>query len=258
MIRFDHVCKEFGPKKVLRDVSFDIQKGETFFIVGLSGAGKSVTLKHMIKLLSPTSGNITIGDDDLNEAEGKTLSGIRSRFGYLFQSSALLQWMTVLENVGLPLRENTSMKDAEIDALAMEVLKKVSLEEAADRHPSNISGGMQKRAGLARAIISEPEIILYDEPTSGLDPLTSRNIDQLIDQLRKSLDVTSVVVTHDMISALTIGSRIAMLHHGELVEVSTPEEFLQSDHETVRLFLDSQHIDRDFLERYQGGQHVPA
>lgn len=251
MIRFEHVKKQFGSKAVLKDLSFEIPKEETFFIVGLSGAGKSVTLKHIIRLLKPNSGDIYIDGQPTRDLEGNELESMRSRFGYLFQSAALLQWLSVAENVALPLREAKHAKELseqEINERVDDVLEKVGLLEAKDRYPSNISGGMQKRAGLARAIITEPEIILYDEPTSGLDPVTSRSIDDLIDSLRQKLGVTSVVVTHDMISALKIGSRIAMLHLGELIEVSTPAEFIHSENKIVRSFLDSQHISRNFLD----------
>ena len=242
MIRFEKVTKRLGRKNVLDGCSFEISKGETFVIVGFSGAGKSVTLKHMVRLLTPDHGRVLVGDDVVSEARGADLERIRSRFGYLFQSGALLQWLNVLENVGLPLREHTRMGDEEIDRIAMEKLKLVGLEEAHDKLPDNISGGMRKRVALARAIVRTPEIILYDEPTSGLDPVTSRTIDRLIDSLRGELGVTSVVVTHDLHSALAIGTRIAMLYEGEIVELATPEEFVRSKNPVVRSFLEAQYI----------------
>jgi len=250
MIVFDNVHKQFGANKVLNGFSLHIQKGETVSMVGTSGAGKSVTLKHMVRLLVPTSGEIRIGGEVINDLGGEALARMRTRFGYLFQSAALLQWMTVYENIALPLRENTKLKEKDIDAKVRDVLQKVGLADAADKLPANISGGMQKRAGLARAV-TEPEIILYDEPTSGLDPVTSRTIDELIHTLQKDLSVTSVVVTHDMISALTISDRIAMLHKGQLLEVSPPREFLMSENEIVRGFLDSQCISRSFFEEFK-------
>ena len=242
MIRFENVTKRLGSRNVLDDCSFTIEKGETFVIVGLSGAGKSVSLKHMVRLLTPDSGRVIVGDDCVSEASGRELEKIRRRFGYLFQSGALLQWLSVGANVGLPLREHTKKGDEEIDVLALEKLKLVNLEEAWDKMPDNISGGMRKRVALARAIIMEPEIILYDEPTSGLDPVTSRQIDKLIDDTRKNLGVTSIVVTHDLHSALAIGTRIAMLYEGKMIEVSTPEEFVKSKHEIARRFLEAQYI----------------
>ena len=244
MIRFEHVTKRFAGKMVLDDISFEIPKGETFVIVGLSGAGKSVTLRHMLQLVIPNRGTIRIGDDVISEAKGKELARIRSRFGVLFQSAALLQWMTAFENVALPLREHTQMTDDEIEKAVIEKLSLLNMEDAADKYPSELSGGMQKRIGLARAIVLNPEIILYDEPTSGLDPVTSRMIDGLIEDMRKKLKVTSVVVTHDLHSALAIGSRILMIDGGKVVENATPAEFVRSENKTVQQFLASQYITR--------------
>ncbi len=242
MIRFDHVTKYFGTKKVLDDLSFEIKKGETFVIIGRSGMGKSVTIKHMVRLLTPDAGKVWIGDDVVSEASGDHLAQLRLRFGLLFQGSALLQWLTAGDNVGLPLRQRTKLSQEEIDRRVAEKLSLVELKDVFLKHPSDLSGGMQKRVGLARAIIADPEIILYDEPTSGLDPMTSRTIDALIDSLRVKLGVTSVVVTHDLHSALSIGSRIAMLEHGKMVEISTPQEFIRSKHPAVRDFLDANFI----------------
>ena len=242
MIKFDHVTKYFGERKVLDDVDFEIQKGETFVIVGFSGAGKSVTLKHMIRLLTPDEGSVLIEGENISEARGRNLEKLRERFGFLFQGAALLEWMTVAENVGLPLVEKTKKSDAEINAIVLEKLRLVGLEKSLDAHPAELSGGMRKRVGLARAIVSNPAIILYDEPTSGLDPVTSRSIDQLIDQMRRDLNVTSVVVTHDLFSALLIGSRIAMIYQGRIIELSTPREFIRSKNEIVQSFLKAQYI----------------
>jgi phospholipid/cholesterol/gamma-HCH transport system ATP-binding protein len=242
MIRFDKVTRRLGNRVVLDEVDLAINKGETFFIVGSSGAGKSVSLKHMVRLLTPDTGHVWVGDDCVSDAQGRDLERIRTRFGVLFQSAALLQWMTAGENVGLPLRERTDKTDEEIDKIAREKLALVGLEEAFDKFPAELSGGMRKRVGLARAIITDPEILLYDEPTSGLDPVTSRTIDKLIDDLRKQLGVTSVVVTHDLHSALTIGDRIAVLDQGKIVEVAKPEDFVKSKNKFVRSFLDAQYI----------------
>jgi phospholipid/cholesterol/gamma-HCH transport system ATP-binding protein len=165
--------------------------------------------------------------------------------------------MSVGENIALPLREHTLLSDEEIEEKVRAVLAQVGLEEAIWKLPEEISGGMKKRAGLARAIVTEPKIILYDEPTSGLDPVTSRTIDELIMHLKRDLGVTSVVVTHDMISALTVGDRIAMLHQGRVVEVSTPAEFLQSKHPEVRDFLDAQYISSDFLKQRSSHETTP-
>ena len=244
MIGFEHVTKKFGPKTVLDDVSYEIRKGEIFCIVGPSGTGKSVSLKLMIKLLSPTSGCVCVGEECVSGADSRDLPRLRSRFGYLFQSAALLAWMSVFENVALPLREKTKLREAEITGKVMDALEKVGLENDAELFPSDLSGGMQKRAGLARAIVTEPEILLYDEPTSGLDPVSSRMIDKLIVELNKRLGTTSVVVTHDMHSALGIADRIAMLSGGHVAAIETPKDFIKSDSPEIRSFLDAQYITR--------------
>lgn len=242
MIRFSQVSKKLGGRMVLDGIDCMIQKGETFVIVGASGAGKSVSLKHMVRLLTPDRGEVWVGESCVSTARGHELDRIRDRFGFLFQGAALMQWLNVGDNVGLPLRMKTDMSDDEIDAKVHEKLALVNLEEAFNKHPNELSGGMRKRVGLARAIITDPEIILYDEPTSGLDPVTSRTIDRLINRLREDLGVTSVVVTHDLHSALAIGSRIAMLHEGKMVEISPPEVFVKSENKFVQGFLEAQYI----------------
>ncbi len=242
MIRFENITKVLGGRAVLDQVNFDIKEGETFVIVGLSGAGKSVTLKHMIRLMQPDSGQVMIDGERIDQLDRSALRSVRSKFGVLFQSAALLQWMTVFDNVALPLREHTKMSEPEIAQLVGEKLDLLSLSEAGNKFPADLSGGMQKRVGLARAIIMNPKIVLYDEPTSGLDPVTSRRIDDLIMDMRKKLGITSVVVTHDLHSALAIGSRIMMLHHGKIVENAPPAGFIHSKDPTVQSFLDSQYI----------------
>ncbi|MGD9782139.1 MAG: ABC transporter ATP-binding protein [Kiritimatiellia bacterium] len=242
MIRFENVTKRFGAKTVLDGISYEIEKGETFVVVGSSGAGKSVSLRHMIRLLTPDAGRVWVGEDCVNDAGGAELERILGRFGVLFQSAALLQWLNVEDNVCLPLRQKTNLPDEEIRRQAAEKLGLVGLDGAGAKMPSDISGGMRKRVGLARAIVTQPEIILYDEPTSGLDPVISRQIDLLIDDLRQRLGVTSVVVTHDLYSALYVGTRVAMLHEGRFVVCAPPEEFVASEHPVVRDFLQAQSI----------------
>lgn len=242
MLRFDNVSKSFGNARVLDGLSFDVKQGEIFVVLGPSGTGKSVTLKHMVRLLTPDSGNIFVRGKCVNAASGSELERIRERFGYLFQGGALLAWLSVGENIALPLRERTKMTEREIRARVAEVLEMVEMGGDAEKRPSEISGGMKKRAGLARAIVTNPEIVLYDEPTSGLDPVTSRTIDALIERLRNEISITSVVVTHDLHSALTIGNRIAMLHGGNIIELSTPEQFIRSKHPEVKRFLEAQFI----------------
>lgn len=242
MIRFEKVSKRLSGRVVLDEINFEIEAGETFVIVGASGAGKSVSLKHMVRLLTPDTGAVWVGDDCVSQARSTQLDRIRERFGFLFQSAALLQWLSVGDNVGLPLRMKSGLSDAEIDKRVHEGLAMVNLEDAFTKFPGELSGGMRKRVGLARAIITDPEIVLYDEPTSGLDPVTSRTIDRLINRLRSELGVTSVVVTHDLHSALAIGSRIAMLHEGKMVEIAAPQTFVQSKNEFVQGFLEAQYI----------------
>ncbi len=248
MIRFEHVTKQLSGRNVLDDLSFEINKGEIFTIVGPSGTGKSVTLKHMVRLLTPTSGSVWIDGTEISAVNGSELSRVRERFGYLFQGGALLGWMSVAENIALPLREKTRLSEEEIGKRVAEALSAVGLEEDGDKFPSEISGGMQKRAGLARAIVNRPEIVLYDEPTSGLDPVTARTIDHLIKRLNKELGITSIVVSHDLQGALLIADRIAMLTGGTFVEVSPPKMFVATDQPDVRGFLDAQFISKKGLE----------
>lgn len=231
-----------GGKPVLRGLSLDVEQGEVFVIVGSSGVGKSVTLKHMVRLLTPDDGDIVVDGQSIVNLTGEDLERLRQKFGYLFQGGALLAWLSVFENVALPLRERSNLEEEEIARRVDDTLDMVGLADAAEQMPAEISGGMRKRAGLARAIVEEPKIILYDEPTSGLDPVTARTIDRLIDRMRKELGVTSVVVTHDLQSALSIGSRIAMLHEGTISELSEPAGFIKSPREEVQAFLESQFI----------------
>lgn len=256
MIVFDQVSKKLGGKRVLQEISFEVPAGETFVIVGLSGAGKSVTLKHMVQLMIPDQGRVLVGGECISAARGAALERLRGRFGVLFQGAALLQWMTVFENVALPLRERTGMSDEEIEKTVCAKLDLLQLGDAAGKYPSDLSGGMQKRVGLARAIVMNPEIILYDEPTSGLDPVTSRLIDRLIENLRTELGITSVVVTHDLHSALAIGTRIMMIDGGRIVENAAPADFINSSNETVQRFLESQYITRRGEWEKGMGRHV--
>ncbi len=242
MIRFENVTKVFGNKTILDGISFEVGEGETFVIVGLSGAGKSVTLKHMIRLIMPDDGAILIDGEEITGLRHAALHEVRAKFGVLFQSAALLQWMSVRDNIALPLRELTNKPEEEILRVVDEKLAMLNLADAGEKFPADISGGMRKRVGLARAIIMNPKIVLYDEPTSGLDPVTSRRIDDLIVNMREQLGITSVVVTHDLHSALSIGTRIMMLHEGSIVENATPQEFIRSKNETVQSFLESQYI----------------
>ena len=255
MIRFDNVVKRFDGREVLAGVSFTVEKGEVLALVGPSGTGKSVTLKHMVRLLTPTSGSVWLDDVEISSATGWELEAIRNRFGYLFQGGALLGWLTVADNVALPLREHGGLTEDEIDARVKEALAAVELSDAADRYPAEISGGMQKRAGLARAIVRRNDIILYDEPTSGLDPVTSVTINRLIRRLNKERGITSIVVTHDLQGALLFADRVLMLKDGHVVEASAPAAFVKSPNPDVREFLDAQLITPDILETRQSAPY---
>ena len=237
LIEFRDVVKKFNGVPVLDGVTFGVEKGEVLCVGGPSGTGKSVTLKHLVRLLTPTSGQVLVDGIDVAACSDSELVKVRDRIGYLFQGGALLAWMTVAENVALPLEECTKLGDREIAVRVRRALRAVELVPAADKYPAEISGGMQKRAGLARAIVRESDIVLYDEPTSGLDPVTSVTINNLIRKLNRELGITSVVVTHDLQGALAIADHILLLKGGKAVECSTPEEFVKSEKPDVREFL---------------------
>ena len=223
-IRFENVTKAFDGEKVLDGLSFAVETGEILAIVGLSGTGKSVTLKHVVGLLRPDAGTVETASD---------------RIGYLFQSGALLAWLSVWDNVALPLRETTRLPEAEIARKVDAARAAVGLTAAADRYPDEISGGMQKRAGLARSIVLEADVILYDEPTSGLDPVTAKAIDRLIVALNRERGITSVVVTHDVASALGMADRILLLADGKAAFCGTPAAFRGSAEPHVREFVEA-------------------
>lgn len=237
LIAFENVTKEFDGRRVLDGLSFTVEKGETLAVVGPSGTGKSVTLKHIVRLVDPDAGRVTVDGTDVSVCSRAELAAVRRRIGYLFQGGALLAWKTVEENVALPLKECTRLSDEEIDRRVAAALAAVELTDAAAKYPAEISGGMQKRAGLARAIVREADIILYDEPTSGLDPVTSVTINALIRRLNRERGITSVVVTHDLPGALKIADRILLLKGGKAVECLTPAAFAASENPDVREFL---------------------
>lgn len=241
MIEFVNVKKTLGGKMVLDGLNLRIEKGETFVIVGPSGTGKSVTLNHIIGLLKADSGSVIIDGQDICCARGSEMESLRMKMGMLFQSGALLNWMSIYDNVALPLRERTKLSENEIHAKVCTILDFLEMGDAALKMPGEVSGGMVKRAGLARAIICDPAIMLYDEPTSGLDPLMSRKIDSLIKSLKKKFSMTSVVVTHDLVSAFSIGDKIAMLYDGVVHEQGTIDEFMKSQKPLVREFISAQY-----------------
>jgi phospholipid/cholesterol/gamma-HCH transport system ATP-binding protein len=238
MIELDRVSKTLGGKAVLDGLVLTVREGETLVILGGSGTGKSVMLKHMVGLMKPDAGRVRVAGEDITDYTDRELEPVRRRFGYCFQGAALLNSLTVFENVALPLREHERLGKDELGARVMEVLRLVGLEEAAPKMPAVLSGGMRKRAGLARAIVRRPQIVLYDEPTAGLDPVISRTIDELILDLREHLKVTSVVVTHDIASAFRVGTRLAMLQRGRIHLDGPPELFKTTRDPLVRQFVD--------------------
>ena len=237
LITFENVTKRFNGRAVLDGLSFSVEKGEILAIVGPSGTGKSVTLKHLVRLIEPDEGRILFDGTDVVSCGAAELAAIRSRIGYLFQGGALLAWLTVAENIALPLRECTDLDEAEIGRRVAAALADVELTDAADKYPSEISGGMQKRAGLARAIVRECEVVLYDEPTSGLDPVTSVVINRLIRKLNRERGITSVVVTHDLAAALRFANRVMLLKDGHVVACAEPSAFEALPNPDVQEFL---------------------
>jgi phospholipid/cholesterol/gamma-HCH transport system ATP-binding protein len=234
----EKVSKRFGPKIVLDDCDLTINKGETLVIVGRSGQGKSVLLKHIVRLLEPDAGKVWIEGQEVTSLPRGPLMELRKKFGMLFQGAALFDSMTICENVGLILEEHLDWTEEHIRARACECLEMVGLVGTEDKLPSALSGGMKKRAGLARAIVMEPEYILYDEPTTGLDPITADAINDLIIKLQTELNVTSIVVTHDMPSAFKVGDRMAMLNDGRMVFHGSMDEVRATDHPVVRQFIE--------------------
>lgn len=237
MIEVIDVYKSFGSLEVLRGVNLKVKKGESVTIIGGSGSGKSVLLKHIIGLLFPDRGKVIVDGQVVNELDDEQLNELRKKFGMLFQGAALFDSLTVWENVGFGLKQHTKLSDKEIRAIATEKLALVGLKNVEDKMPSELSGGMKKRVGLARAIAMNPAIILYDEPTTGLDPITADSINDLIIDLRKKLGVTSVAITHDMHSAYKISDRIAMLYKGRIIETGMPEEIKNTSNPIVRQFI---------------------
>jgi phospholipid/cholesterol/gamma-HCH transport system ATP-binding protein len=229
--------KAFGNKPVLRGLTLELLRGETLCVIGGSGTGKSVTLKHIVGLLRPDRGTVLICGTDIFGTSNGQLGEIRKKIGFLFQGAALLNSLNVYENVALPLREHERPTEAEIRRQVTEKLAVVGLEEAAEKMPDEISGGMKKRVGLARAIIRNPEIMLYDEPTAGLDPIMASTINALILDLQKKLKVSSIVVTHDMSSVFRVADRIAMLLEGRVHKIGTKEDIRKSDDTKVQSFI---------------------
>lgn len=237
MIQIKEVFKSFGDNHVLRGVDLEIERGETMVIIGGSGTGKSVILKHIIGLMRPDKGSVMVNGKELAALEEHSLDELRRDFGMLFQGAALFDSLSVWQNVGFALGQQTGLADAEIRRIASEKLAMVGLRGVEDRMPADLSGGMKKRVGLARAIAMEPKILLYDEPTTGLDPIMADAINELILEMKNRLQVTGVAITHDMTSAYKIADRIAMLYQGKILEVGSPEEIRNSPNPIVHQFV---------------------
>lgn len=231
------VSKAFNGRQVLQKLDLTVFKGETLVIIGRSGCGKSVLLKHFMGLMLPDLGEVLVGGADLKKLTAMEMHRLRMRFGMLFQFGALFDSMTVGENVGFALIEHTSMDRKTIEARAAEALEMVGLKGIQHLKPAELSGGMKKRVALARAVCMKPEIVLYDEPTTGLDPIMADAINDLIIDLRNKLSITSVAVTHDMVSAYKIASRIAMMYQGRIIQIGTPDEIRNSADPVVRQFI---------------------
>ena len=237
MIRLVNLNKSFKSQQVLRDLNLTISSGQTTVIIGQSGGGKSVLLKHIMGLIRPDSGEVWIDREELNRLKERELYRVRKRFGMLFQEGALFDSMSVGENVAFPLREHKKMSHHEIEKVVAEKLALVGLSNIEEKMPSELSGGMRKRVALARAIALDPDILLFDEPTTGLDPIMTASIDRLITETQKRFQLTCVVISHDIQSVFRIAHHIAMLYEGKIIEEGTPEVFRQSSNKIVQDFL---------------------
>lgn len=240
MIEIEDLHKSFERVKVLDGITLRIEKGEILALIGMSGYGKSVLLKHIATLMKPDRGRVVIDDKDVGKLKGKALAQFRNRLGFLFQGGALFEAMTVFDNVAFPLREKTRLRNEEIREKAFHALDQVGLAGAEEKYPSQLSGGMKKRAALARELVWEPEIMLFDEPSTGLDPIIGHAILNLIDGLHKRLCFTGIIVTHEITRVFKIVNRVAMLHEGTIRAVGSPEEILSSEDPVVRQFINGE------------------
>lgn len=237
MIRIVDLHKSFGSNKVLRGVNLEIERGETMVIIGQSGSGKSVLIKHLIGLIKPDRGEVYIDGAEITRLKETELHKVTRKFGMLFQGSALFDSMTVAQNVGFGLERYMNFPPQKINELVMESLAKVGLRGVESLMPHELSGGMKKRVGLARAIAYNPEIILYDEPSTGIDPIRADAINDLINMMKKEMGVTSVTITHDMKSSYKVADRIAMLHEGRIIEIGTPDEIRKTQNPVIQQFI---------------------
>jgi phospholipid/cholesterol/gamma-HCH transport system ATP-binding protein len=237
IIQIHDLHKAFGTNQVLKGVDLDVEEGTTVVILGGSGSGKTVLMKHMIRLLKPDRGQVIVDGEDIVGYEGVELSRVRRKFGMVFQAAALFDSMTVYENVSFPLREHSKMKEEEIRATVREKLEMLGLQNVEEKYPADLSGGMRKRVGLARAIVLDPKIVLYDEPTTGLDPITTEYVDQMILDAKRELGVTSVVISHDIASSFKVADKVAFLYDGRIIEEGPPQQLRDSRHPAVHAFL---------------------
>lgn len=237
IIRVNNLTKNFGARRILNGITLDIYEGETFVIMGGSGCGKSTFLRHLIGSIRPDVGDVEVLGHNLAKASSDQVDEVRKKFGMLFQSGALFDSMNVGDNVALPLREHTKLDESIIQIIVKMKLEMVGLRGFEKLMPSQLSGGMKKRVGLARAIVMDPKIVFYDEPTAGLDPVMTGVIDKLTMDLTKKLHITSVVVTHDMNSVFRIADRIVMLHQGDVLEIGTPDEIRRTKNPIVKQFV---------------------
>ena len=237
VIRFDDVHKSFGPQRVLDGLTFDVRRGRTLAIMGPSGSGKSVALRHIVGLMRPDSGRVLVEEREVAALSKTELADLRRRMGYVFQEGALINWLNIGENVALPLRENTRLSDDEIRERVQHKLELVHIPDAWEKMPSEISGGMKKRVGLARALITDPEFVLYDEPNAGLDPEIARSINELINEVSEQLESTAIVVEHRLDCIRTVADEVIFLHEGKALVQLPPAEFFASKHpRLVRFF----------------------
>ncbi|MCP3918289.1 MAG: ATP-binding cassette domain-containing protein [bacterium] len=237
LIRMIDVHKAFGKTKILRGLSLELERGKTLGLMGGSGTGKSVTLRHVIGLITPDAGVVEVDGNDLAKLSKKELSALRRRMGYVFQEGALINWLTVAENLALPLQENTNLSKAEIDDKVQEKLELVHVPDAGAKFPTEISGGMKKRVGLARALITDPEIVLYDEPNAGLDPQIAASINDLIRELSDKLEVTAMVVEHRIECLKRVADEVIFLFEGKALIRETTADFFQPTHPRLKAFL---------------------
>jgi phospholipid/cholesterol/gamma-HCH transport system ATP-binding protein len=237
MIQIQDLCKSFGSQAVLRGVNLEIASGEFIALVGMSGTGKSILLKHIVRLLKPDRGCVLVDNQDVARLSAASLEQLRSRIGYVFQSGALFDSMTVFENVAFPLREKGHLTETAIRKRVLAELDQVGLSGAQQKYPAHLSGGMIKRVALARTLIRDPEIVLFDEPTTGLDPIVSNSILELFDSVHQRLKLTGILVSHDIPEIFSIVQRVALLHEGRIAAVQKPDDIMASQDPVVRQFM---------------------